>query len=282
MSRGFITLGINTEKDRIFHSYGLACSIKNSDPTAEICLVVDKGKSEEVSTDYLKMFDYIIELPFGNSAYVDGFHGMNIWQMIHCSPFDETIYIDSDTLIHDVDIDLLWDTMNVGGDFCVPQNALTYRNYPIDTTYRFEFETQYNLPKFFNNIIYWKKDTPLAIEWFKMADPIMQNWRGAYSKFFQDKKPLTFDKNILCNLVSHCLDVSSDIGVQLSNHFDLHADSQGIWTEDIPQEWTDMLNAWTSESGKIQIENHIITSGIIHYCDENFLTEDVLDAYRNI
>ena len=115
-----------------------------------------------------------------------------------------------------------------------------------------------------------------------MADPIMQNWRGAYNKFFQDKKPLTFDKNILCNLVSHCLDVSSDIGVQLSNHFDLHADSQGVWTEDISQEWTDMLNTWTSESGKIQIENHIITSGIIHYCDENFLTEDVLDAYRNI
>ena len=56
MSRGFITLGINTDKDRIFHSYGLACSIKNSDPTAEICLVVDKGKSDEVSKDYLKMF----------------------------------------------------------------------------------------------------------------------------------------------------------------------------------------------------------------------------------
>ena len=206
MSRGFITLGINTEKDRVFHSYGLATSIKQSDPDSLTCLVVDKNKSDLVPKDYLTVFDYIVELPFGNSAYVDGFHGMNIWQMIHCSPFDETIYVDSDTLFHNIDIDLLWDTMQIKGDFAVPTNALTYRNYPIDTTLRFEYENMYELPTFFNNIIYWKKDTPIAEEWFKMADPIMQNWRGAYNKFFTDKKPSTFDKNILCNLVTHCLD----------------------------------------------------------------------------
>ena len=153
MSRGFITLGINTEKDRVFHSYGLATSIKQSDPDSLTCLVVDKNKSDLVPKDYLTVFDYIVELPFGNSAYVDGFHGMNIWQMIHCSPFDETIYVDSDTLFHNIDIDLLWDTMKIKGDFAVPTNALTYRNYPIDTTRRFEYENMYELPTFFNNII---------------------------------------------------------------------------------------------------------------------------------
>jgi len=281
VSKGFITLGIDTEKDRIFHSYALATSIKHSNPESKTCLVVDKGKSDLVPKDYLAIFDYIVELPFGNSAYVDGFHGMNIWQMFHCSPFDETIYLDSDTLLHNIDIDLLWDTLSSKGDFAVPQNALSYRNYSIDNTHRFEFESLYNLPKFFNNMIYWKKDSQLALEWFKMADPIMQNWRSAYNRFFTDKKPTTFDKNILCNLVTHCLDVEHEIGVLIGNHFDLHADCQGVWTEDIPKEWTEMLNYWISANGKIQIENHIITSGIIHYCDENFLNDEIIDVYRS-
>ncbi len=281
MSKGFITLGIDTEKDRIYHSYALASSIKHSDPDSLTCLVVDKGKSDLVPKDYLLVFDYIVELPFGNSAHVDGFHGMNIWQMFHCSPFDETIYVDSDTLLHNIDIDLLWDIMSSKGDFAVPQNALSYRNYSIDNTYRFEFESLYDLPKFFNNMIYWKNDTQLALEWFKMADPIMQNWRSAYNRFFTDKKPGTFDKNILCNLVTHCLDIKDEIGVLVGNHFDLHADCQGVWTEDLPKEWTEMLNYWISSNGKIQIENHIITSGIIHYCDENFLTDEVINVYRS-
>ena len=60
MSRGFITLGIDTEKDRIYHSYALANSIKHSDPDSQTCLVVDKGKSDLVPKDYLSIFDYIL------------------------------------------------------------------------------------------------------------------------------------------------------------------------------------------------------------------------------
>ena len=48
MSKGFVTLGINTEVDRIKYCYGLALSIKNCDPETEVCLVVDKGKVDEV------------------------------------------------------------------------------------------------------------------------------------------------------------------------------------------------------------------------------------------
>ena len=41
---------------------------------------------------YEDVFDYMIELPYGNSAHKDGFHGMNIWQVFHCTPYKETIY----------------------------------------------------------------------------------------------------------------------------------------------------------------------------------------------
>lgn len=278
MSKGFITLGIDTDADRIYHCYGLACSIKKCDPDAEICLVVDKGKIDEVPKKYIDTFDYLIELPFGNSAYIDGFHGMNIWQMYHCTPFEETIYVDADTVFHNIDINALWDSMRVNNSISIPASAYTYRAFPVLREIHFEFEAMYNLPQNFNNLIYWKQDSLLAQEWFKMADPIMQNWRSVYSTFFKDKKPLTFNKNILCNLVTHCVDMP-ETSVYLHNHFDLHADCQGVWTEDIPSDWTEMLNYWISSDGKIQIENHILTSGLIHYNDENFLTDELIDVY---
>ena len=82
--KGFITLGINSEQDNVRYCYGLACSIKNCDPNASVTLVVDKGKMDNVQSYYEHAFDYIVELPHGNSAHKDGFHGMNLWQLYHC------------------------------------------------------------------------------------------------------------------------------------------------------------------------------------------------------
>ena len=145
---------------------------------------------------------------------------------------------------------------------------------------RFEFETTYALPTNYNNLIYWKHSTKTAEEWFKMADPCLQDWRSVYNNFFQDKKPDTFNKNILCNLITHFCDLSQNVDCFLGNHYDLHSDNQGVWYDEVPDNWTEMLNYWVSNNGKLQIENSIISSGIIHYTDENFLTDEIIDVYR--
>lgn len=280
MSKGFVTLGINTEKDMIRYSYCLALSIKASDPTAETCLIVDHGKSDLVPSKYFHAFDYISELPFGNTAYKDGFHGMNLWQLIHATPFEETIYVDYDTVFNNVNIELLWDRMSVTDGFAVSSLARTFRNTVVNYNKYFDIELHYNLPTNFNNLIYFNRSSPLAIEWFKMADPIFQNWRDVYSKLFNDKKPLTFNKNVLANIVTHLLDVNSEIRVNLNNLYDLDLRSQGLWNDDIPINWTEMLNHWYTDDEKLIIENYIISSGIVHYHDKSFLTEDILDVIR--
>ena len=66
--RGYITLGINTGEDNVRYCYALACSILNCDPNASITLVVDKGQSGTVPSYYEHVFDYMIELPYGNST----------------------------------------------------------------------------------------------------------------------------------------------------------------------------------------------------------------------
>jgi hypothetical protein len=279
-SRGFVTLGIDSDKDRIQYSYLLATSIKICDPTAQVCLIVEKDKIDIVPEKYLSSFDYITELPFGNTGWKDGFHGSNLWQVRNASPFDETIYLDSDTLFMNVDIDLLWDKLK-SYDLAFLDNAKTYRNQDFDKLNTFEIENHYDLPKFFSNFIYFKNDSPLAIEWFKMADPVFQNWREVYKKTFNEKKPDTFDKTLLVNMTCNFLNIDKEISVDIPYYYDLENRGQRIWNKDIPYEWTEMLNHWINIRKQLLIETHAISSGIIHYRCEDFVTKDMISDFTD-
>jgi len=280
LNRGFVTIGIDTDKDQIQYSYALALSIKLCDPKAEVCLVVDKEKSDDVPTKYHHAFDYITELPFGNTGYEDGFHGSNFWQLQYASPFEETIYLDNDILVNRVNLDTLWDTFS-NYDVAVSSVAQTYRNFPMHKHNIFEIENTYELPELYNSVFYFKRDSALAIEWFKMADPVFQNWREVYKVLFKDKKPDSFNKNVLCNAVHHFLDVEKEVTCDIDNLFDLDLRSQGLWHVDIPEQWTEMLNSWYTTEGRLIIENSAIESGIIHYRDRKFLNKEVLDVIRS-
>lgn len=278
MSRGFLLLGIDTDEDKIKYAYTAALSIKACDPDASVCLIVE-DIDKDLRPGYDHVFDYIVELPFGNTAYKDGFHGTNIWQIRECTPYDESIYVDYDTIFLNTDIDQLWDTLS-SYDVAMPGNARTFRNTPLSTNSLFEFEKHYNFPTLYGNFIYFKTTSKLAIEWFKMADPVFQNWREVYVALMNDKKPISFNKNVLCNITTQLLDVEKDISININNLYDLDTHSQNLWSKDIPSKWTELLNYWFPENKKLIIENSIISSGIVHYRDEDFITEEIINEYR--
>lgn len=279
MSKGFVTLGIDTDADQVRYSYALALSIKQCDPDAEVCLIVDKDKSDLVSPKYFDAFDYITELPFGNTGHRDGFHASNIWQLQHATPFDETIYLDSDMLVKNVDIELLWSQFQ-GRGFAVSSFARSFRNLPAAKHSMFEIELQYDLPKLYNSMIYFDRGSTASIEWFKMADPVFQNWREVYTTVFKEKKPSTFSKNTLCNVVTHLLDCEKEISISINNLIELENRSQNYWSNDVPALWTEMLNSWYTQKQHMIVENSSISGGIIHYRDRRFLTEEVLNVIK--
>jgi hypothetical protein len=53
-----------------------------------------------------------------------------------------------------------------------------------------------------------------------------------------------------------------------------------LWSKDIPSKWTELLNYWFPENKKLIIENSIISSGIVHYRDEDFITEEIINEYK--
>lgn len=281
MSRGFVIIGINTDVDKIKYAYATALSIKTCDPDASVTIIYDGANSETEASlgKYEAAFDYAVELPFGNSGHLDGFHGSNLWQLHHSTPYDETIYVDYDTIFVNVDLELLWDTFSPY-DLAMSKRAMTYRNMLSNDKFQFEYENMYGLPKLYNSMIYFKKESQLAIDWFKMADPIFQNWRDTYNSVFKDKKPESFNKNVLCNIVTGMLDIEKQIEVEIINLYDLDARSQYLWNNDVSNQWTENLNYWFPKNKQLLIENSAITNGIVHYKDENFLTNEILNEYR--
>ena len=85
---------------------------------------------------------------------------------------------------------------------------------------------------------------------------------------------------MLCNLVTHCLDIQKETNVIINNFYDLSISSQNLWASDLSRIWTDSLNNWYTNKQEIIIENSTISNGIIHYRDENFLTKEVINELK--
>lgn len=279
-SRGFITLGIDSEVDQIKYSYALALSIKQCDPSAEVCLVIDEGKTDELKQEYKDTFDYVVELPYGNTGSIDGIHASNFWQMIHCTPFDETIYVDSDVLFNHVDIDLLWDTF-ADRDIAMPSTALTYRTTPLGKDHKFYLETHFGLPTNFGNMIYFKRKSKVALSWFKMADAVFQNWEELYAAKFSERSPEFFEKNFLINVITSMMDMNNDVQIDIPYYYDMYSKGQGFWDNSESIDWVNELNHWYTSDGTLIIENSSISKGIIHYRNRAFITEGIIDVIKS-
>lgn len=99
--QGYITLA--TGKPLFLDlALNLALSIKLNDPTRPICLVTDPEM--EIPESYEAYFDHIVHLPQRL-----GFYGcLNKLRLNEVSPFDETMFVDSDCILVKNDMDRHW------------------------------------------------------------------------------------------------------------------------------------------------------------------------------
>ena len=71
------------------------------------------------------------------------------------------------------------------------------------------------------------------------------------------------------------MDETENVSIVLNNFYDIDVWSSNLWNEDVSEEWTGLLNNWYKDNGEIIIENSLISSGIVHYRDEKFLTKEI-------
>ena len=253
----------NADTNYVKQAYALALSILAYSPSTNISLVTN----DEVPYD---VFDKIIPIPWSDMSY-NNWKIENRWKVYHVTPYRNTIVFDVDMLVLE-NIDYIWSHFRYNHDIVFTSNVKTYRNELVTNRYYRKTFDANNLPNVYTGMYQFSKCNNTHA-FFVLLDLIMRHWKIFYKKYapnrFQD----------WCSV-----DVCSAIALKiLDNQGDtLHNDSLLSFTHMKPhvQNFTDPPAKWTNIL-PVDLDNTVIIngykqSGILHYVEDEFLTNDVI------
>ena len=272
MTQGYITLATKSANDaQIKQAVLLASSLRLVDATREICLVVDK--IDDVPQKYEDSFDSIIELPYGHYDLTEDI-AINMWQLYHSSPFEETMYIDRRTLVT-TNMDDIWGSV-IEHDYVFSKRTTNYRGEYFVGNDQFFIHNKNNMPNYYTDVFYFGKNEP-AQQFFKMLDVVLKEFRRVYLKVVTEKRPSYFDLNLLINITIKLLGEEACIHGEIPYTL-VSLDNLILDDQDLPADWVDYLSYCVSDK-ILKIGNHRV-SGIVCYNSEEFVTDEILSEYR--
>jgi len=270
MTRGFLVLAQNSSVDYVRQAYGLALSIKATQPTINnISLVTNDLVPEEYKT----VFDNIIPIPFGDSAENSEWKVENRWKLYHATPYEETIVLDADVLILE-NIERIWSFAKDRNLF-FSSNVRDYKGRVItDRTYRKTFDEN-ELPDVYSGMYYFKK-CDASLEFFKLVEFITYNWERIYHEVTPKHTQKFFSMDVSFAIAAKILGIDDQI---------INTNSPFTFTHLKPalQGWDPVPDSVLSQaminfnSQRELFLNNFKQSGVFHYVDNNFLTDQILE-----
>ena len=273
MNQGYIINAFtNAEhEDNAKMAYALACTIKQHDSDRGICVMVDKFTS--MPTKYESVFDYIVELPFGVHDQYQIDANAELWQMYHCTPFDETMYISCNAVVLN-EIDDMWDNMAMY-EMYMPSRTINFRHEINIKDKSFQIHTANEIDSVYTDVMFFSK-SKMCSEFFKMLDISSKNWRSIYNDVLTERLPDKFDINILINATISMVGINvktitSDMVTYTYN--DLNSIEA---YDEYPDSWLQALSVWFRHGKSLSVGN-FVQSGVFVYKDQKFITEDILN-----
>ena len=189
------------------------------------------------------------------------------------SIFDETIVLDTDTLVLD-NLDYVWDCLSQQ-DIYYPTKAFTFRGDVIrDNFYRKTF-IKNNLPNVYNAFYYFKK-SKAADEFYKVQKEVNSNWKEVYAEFcpfHTPTKPSMDINTAITSLITGTNFYKSDIP-----HL-VHMKPRIQGWENNPEYWQDKAGVYLTDDCELFVGNNK-QHGIFHYTENDFVTKDKLRKFQ--
>ena len=276
MTINFTMFAQNNKDDYVRQAYVAAMSIRCSNKDVSICLITN----DSVDIQYKHMFDYII--PMQNVNYNDEGEWKihNRWQIYNCTPYDQTIVIDTDMLVLD-DISSWWNYLQTKELFFV-SNVKTYKNENvIDNYYRKAFK-KYDLPNIYSGFHYFKK-SEFSYTFYKWLEYVLKNWKVFYNEFAGGtvyQKQASVD--LSCAIVCKILGVESKIlgiGIDYPTFTHMKTYIQG-WSTPNSNSWQRIVGTYFTKDCELKIGN-FQQHGIFHYTEKDFLTDEIVNTYES-
>lgn len=167
MNKGFVIIAQNTvDVDYIKCATVLAKNIKRLMPDEKVALITgEKIKS--------KVFDKVIQFPYGDLDKDGKWKLINDWQIYEASPYDYTIKLEADIYLPER-IDHWWDVLQQR-DLVVSTTIRDFKQNVSPVRFYRSFIDDNNLPDVYNAITYFKK-SDTAEKFYKIVRDIFENW----------------------------------------------------------------------------------------------------------
>jgi len=272
-TQGYLIFAIDVPRN-IRAAGTLASTIKHLDQEREVAVVVES--IDQVPKKYEHCFDYIVELAYGKTDYEDSNQQVESWQAFYCTPFDETLLINSYAVAVD-NLEMLWH--GVDDHQLLFGSPNDFRGDNLDDSSRFWVQRKNNLPFFNAELIYFKKDIK-ASEFFKMCDAVFRNWREVYGIYAKENRPGWFDYTLSVNIVAHMLGENYEFSVRYMEYTDFIPETIRIKDqENNSADWKESCNVWIN-GNQIKVNNHRQT-GLFVYHDSDIIDKETHDRIRN-
>lgn len=280
MSQGYVVIAQNSgEVDYLEQAYALAMSIKISQSTVkDFALCVDPATREKIRGKHRRVFDHIVDIPWGDAAADSEWKIHNKWKYYHMTPFDHTVVLDTDMLMPS-DVSHWWQHL-MKYDFWATTHVRDFRgNIAVDDFYRKTFRVN-DLPNVYTAFMYFRK-SHLAAEIFCMTEIIMRDWQKFFWDYLGESKPDWLSGDVAFALAIKILGVEH-LATQPGNrhmptfvHMKSHIQDAG--DQRLASEWCDSLPTYYGGLNNIKIGNYV-QSYPLHYSHKAWLTPDIIHS----
>ncbi len=179
--RGYLVIAQNTaEVDYVACARILARSLRQCQPSAQICLLTDVVPTDSQDFDHVRLF------PFGDGSGDSTWKLHNDWQAFYATPFRQTIKIEADMIVpHSIEH---WFDICQVRDVVLTIGARNFFNQLGKSRYYRKIFDSNQLPDVYNAITYWRFSRTAEI-FFNTVKKIILQWTEVMSaiKFGQDQ-----------------------------------------------------------------------------------------------
>lgn len=269
-----IVVSESQDVDYLKLAYAAALSIKNTQKEGfdKVALVIDdKQKVSQLKSPWV--FDKVIE--WNQETFWDG----RSW-MDKLSPWENTVCIDADMLfLRDVSHWVEYFVDNL--DIYVPPKSYTLSGDVVTDDFYRKCFTANSLPNLYSFFTFFKKDSDLASEFFKLGRYIIKNPKQFSNLFLSEYKPKVLGTDEAFALSAKILDIQDDISFDLEFPRIVHM-------KPMIQDWpwsaekvTDHAGFYLSSDGQLKLGN-FKQNDIIHYVEKDLITDEIVSLLEEI
>jgi len=258
----------NKNTDYATQAYALAMSIKIQMPNSKVCLITNANINKSIS----KVFDHVLDIPGNDEAADQDWKIQNRYKIYQCTPFERSIILDADMLVLS-DISHWWKFLQ-NYNMYFTSTVKNYRDEYVGSDFYRKTFVENDLPNLYCGVHYYNR----CRENFKFLDllaNIVRNHNIFYAEFTPKNQQTWCSMDVSVSLASKILNLTSKITSTNSfitfTHMKPHLQN---WIT-VPNNWMEKVNVYFDSNMQIKIDN-FRQQGVLHYVENEFLTDDLL------